>query len=70
MADETPTPKFVIERIYLQDVSLETPQPADAANRQWKPRVDLDINTSNKGIESNRFDVTLRLTITVKDQES
>lgn len=63
-------PQFGIERIFIKDVSLETPKTADTAKRPWSPRVDLDINTAQKVLESNRHEVTLRLTITVKDQET
>jgi len=68
--DKPKQPQFGIERIYIKDVSLETPKTADEAKRPWSPRVDLDLNTTQKKLESDRYEVTLRLTITVKDQES
>lgn len=67
---ENKTPAFAIERIYVKDISLETPKGAEAFKTQWKPRVDLDINTGQNKIDGDRYEVALRLTVTVKDQES
>lgn len=67
---EKKSPTFAIERIYVKDISLETPKGAEAFKVQWKPRVDLDINTGQSKLEGDRFEVALRLTVTVKDQES
>lgn len=63
-------PQFAIDRIYVKDISLEAPQGFEAFKKQWKPRVDMDINTAQKTVEGDRYEVTLRLTVTVKDQES
>ncbi|MCL4153245.1 UNVERIFIED_CONTAM: hypothetical protein GTU68_049572 [Idotea baltica] len=63
-------PQFAIDRIYVKDISLETPKGLSAFNNKWKPRVDLDINTSQSKVADDRHEVTLRLTVTVKDQES
>lgn len=68
--DAPKQPQFAIDRIYVKDISLETPQGFKAFKKQWKPRVDLDINTAQNAVEGDRFEVTLRLTVTVKDQES
>lgn len=79
MADEQTSPKengeskgpqFAIDRIFVKDISLETPKGLDAFNTKWKPRVTLDINTAQKALGDARHEVTLRVTATVKDQES
>ena len=67
---EPSTPQFAIDRIFVKDVSLESPKGLNAFNNQWKPRVDLDINTSRNSVGENLYEVVLRLTVTVKDQES
>lgn len=67
---ENSAPQFAIDRIFVKDISLETPRGLDAFAGQWKPRVDLDINTTQNPIGDNRYEVTLRLTITVKSQET
>ena len=67
---DTKAPQFIIERIFVKDISLEIPKGIEAFAKPWKPRVDLDINTAQNGIGDDRHEVTLRLTITVKSQES
>lgn len=63
-------PQFAIDRIFVKDISLETPKGVEAFSTNWKPRVSLDINTAQKGIGDSRHEVTLRVTVTVRDQES
>ena len=68
--EEQTGPQFAIERIFVKDISLETPKGLSALHNQWKPRVDLDINTAQNNVGDDRYEVTLRLTVTVKDQAS
>mgnify|MGYP000123697213 CR=1 FL=1 len=69
-AAEAPAePKFAVQRIYLKDLSFETPQGAEAFQKQWKPKVNQDLNTKSTKIEEGVYEVALRLTITVSDGE-
>lgn len=70
VAAEAPAePKFAVQRIYLKDLSFETPQGAEAFQKQWKPKVNQDLNTKSTKIEEGVYEVALRLTITVSDGE-
>ena len=66
-ADAAAEPKFAVQRIYLKDLSFETPQGAAAFQKQWQPKVSQDLNTKSSKIEDGVFEVALRLTITVSD---
>lgn len=68
--EKAPQPQFNIERIYLKDLSLECPKGYDAFIKQWKPRIDLDINNTQSKLADNLYEVVLRLTITAKDTDS
>lgn len=69
-ATETPAePKFAVQRMYLKDLSFETPQGAAGFQKQWQPKVNQDLNTKTSKIEEGVFEVALRLTITVSDGE-
>lgn len=63
------TPQFAIERIYVKDVSLETPMGIEAFSK-WQPQINLDINTRHNKIDDSRYEVVLRLTVTAKQQDS
>lgn len=59
---------FKIQRIYLKDVSYESPQtPAVfAGNTNWKPQVALHLNTESTKLENDLFESVLTVTATVK----
>ncbi|MDP6198881.1 MAG: protein-export chaperone SecB, partial [Porticoccaceae bacterium] len=61
--------KFAIQRVFLKDLSFETPQGAAAFNKQWQPKVNQDLSTKSAKIADDLFEVALRLTITVTDGE-
>jgi preprotein translocase subunit SecB len=61
--------KFAIQRIYLKDLSFETPQGPAAFDKQWQPKVSQDLSTKSVKLGDNLYEVALRLTITVSDGE-
>lgn len=61
--------QFAIERIYVKDLSLESPRGAEAF-KNWKPQINLDMNTKQTSLQDNLHEVVLTLTIKVKEQES
>lgn len=67
--DQQQGAQFAIERIYIKDVSLETPRGIEAFGN-WQPHVDLDINTRQTHLEDNRYEVVLTLTVTTKNKET
>ena len=62
-------PAFAVQRIYLKDLSFETPMGAAAFQKQWQPKVNQDLNTQSTKIADDVYEVALRLTITVTDGE-
>ena len=62
-------PQFSIQRIYLKDLSFETPQGPSAFKKKWQPKVSQDLNTKTNPVEDGLFEVALRVTITVADGE-
>ena len=62
-------PQFSIQRVYLKDLSFETPQGPAAFNKKWQPKVKQDINTKTSQVEDGIYEVALRVTITMADGE-
>jgi preprotein translocase subunit SecB len=62
-------PNFAVQRIYLKDLSFETPQGPAAFQKQWKPKVNQDLTTRSAKIDDDTYEVALRITVTVKDEE-
>jgi preprotein translocase subunit SecB len=63
------TPEFGLERFYLKDLSFESPRAPEVFTEQWKPDVQLDINSQTRGVAEDRYEVTLTVTINATDAE-
>lgn len=64
-ADEN-AQEFGIQRIYVKDVSFESPNAPQIFLEQWAPELNLDLGTKVEPLEDNVHDVTLTVTATVK----
>jgi preprotein translocase subunit SecB len=62
----TVTPEFALERIYIRDLSFESPQAPDVFREPWQPQIQLDINTRTNGLGEERFEVILTVTAHAK----
>ncbi|MCP5162775.1 MAG: protein-export chaperone SecB [Hahellaceae bacterium] len=59
-------PQFALQRIYIKDSSFESPNAPEVFQMQWKPQINLDLNTSNRKVSETQYEVLLSLTITAK----
>ncbi|SRR5690554_3218848 len=57
---------FALQRIYLKDLSFESPNSPAIFQKEWKPQVNLDLNTRNQAISPTQHEVVLSLTVTAK----
>jgi len=62
-------PVFTIQRIYVKDISFEAPHAPDIFKVEWKPEVNVDLQTKTNQLEENAYDVSLHLTVTVKVED-
>lgn len=53
-----------IKRIYLKDLSFETPMGVEAFNRAWKPKIEQELNVQVTNLDENHYEVVLLMTIT------
>lgn len=58
--------QFTIQKVYLKDVSFESPASPEVFTKKWEPEVNMEINTASKSIAEDVVEVVLTLTITVK----
>jgi preprotein translocase subunit SecB len=62
--------QFAIQKIYLKDVSFESPNSPQAfTNGDWQPQINVQINSSNQGIADDTYEVVLDITVTAKHEE-
>lgn len=60
---------FAIQRVYIKDVSFETPNVPHIFPKEWKPEVNIELNTSSQVIVENVYEVSLRVTLTTKSND-
>lgn len=63
---DAPRQEFTIQRLYVKDVSFEAPNTPLIFNEEWKPQVELDLNSTSKTINEGLFEVVLKITVTTK----
>ncbi|MDH5710169.1 MAG: protein-export chaperone SecB [Gammaproteobacteria bacterium] len=62
--------QFAIQKIYLKDVSFEAPNsPSVFADGEWKPDINVQINSSHQAVGQNIYEVLLNITVTAKKNE-
>ncbi|MFM8333265.1 MAG: protein-export chaperone SecB [Candidatus Methylumidiphilus sp.] len=66
MAEEQQAKQFIIQKIYLKDVSFETPNSPVIFTQKWEPKVDFNLSSNAQALENGLFEVSLTVTITVK----
>ncbi|RRJ83108.1 protein-export chaperone SecB [Aestuariirhabdus litorea] len=68
-ADNSKQPQFSLQRIYVKDISFESPKSPEMFRKEWRPKVNLDLNTRNSKLDEGVFEVVLALTVTVENGE-
>lgn len=62
--------QFMIQRVYVKDLSYETPNTPAVFQQQWEPELNLDLNTSHTQLENGVYEVVLTVTATVANQKT
>ncbi len=62
--NQAPNAQFHIQRIYVKDISFESPNAVAMFNKEWKPEVKLDIDTKTDKVNDTLFEVVLSVTVT------
>ena len=59
--------QFAIQKIYLKDASFESPNaPGVFQDGEWKPEINVQLNTEARPVAENINEVTLTVTVTAK----
>lgn len=67
---QAPQQQFAIQKIYLKDVSFESPNaPKVFTEGDWKPEVNIQLNSSHQSLGQNSYEVDLKITVTAKQDQ-
>jgi preprotein translocase subunit SecB len=69
MADK-PAQKFEIQKIYVKDLSFETPNSPKIFTEEWNPKTDVHIQTENDKLDENVFEIVITVTVTATHEEA
>lgn len=69
VTEDAEAPQFSLQRIYVRDLSFEAPKSPAIFRQEWTPSVSLDLNTRQKSLEGDFYEVVLTLSVTVSNGE-
>lgn len=62
--------QFIIQRIYIKNLSFETTNSPAIFQQKWEPELNLDLNTQHKELDNGVYEVALTVTATVKNNHA
>ncbi|HFD33260.1 MAG TPA: protein-export chaperone SecB [Gammaproteobacteria bacterium] len=65
-SQETVEREFQIQKIYLKDVSFETPNTPGIFQKKWEPEIGLQLGNSAVTLGDNVHEIVLTVTVTAK----
>jgi len=69
-AEDKPQLQFSLQRIYVKDISFEAPNSPEVFKQPFKPKVNLDLNTTSNKVSDDQYEVVVKVTAQVNDNES
>lgn len=61
--------QFALQKLYIKDVSFETPNSPAVFTQKWEPKVEFNLASNVQTLQENLYEVTLTVTVTVKLEE-
>lgn len=62
--------QFAIQRIYAKDVSFEAPGAPAIFSAEWKPDINIQLNTETTKLNDDNYELVLTVTVTAKQGEN
>lgn len=59
------TSNFIIQRIYVKDISFESPNTPYTFDAQWQPELEVNLETQSNPIQDTQHEVILTITAKV-----
>ena len=68
MAEESNQPErqFALQKIYVKDVSFETPHSPEVFTQKWEPKMEFNLSSNAQQLQDGLFEVRLTVTLTAK----
>mgnify|MGYP001409753156 FL=1 len=66
---QQPATQFALQRIYIKDLSFESPKSPEVFREDWQPAIELSMNTQHRQLGEDFYEIVLSLTVTAKSGE-
>lgn len=58
--------KVVVHKIYVKDLSLESPNAPAVFNEEWQPQVEINVQNTGRKVGETVYEVVLSVTVTAR----
>ncbi len=66
---DVPPQVFEIQKLYLKDVSFESPNAPQVFTQEWQPDTDIQLATRSETVQDNVHEVVLTITVTARSND-
>jgi len=66
---KAPTQNFSIARVYIKDVSMQSPQAPQVFEKAWNPKLSLQVDVTHTHVHEFLYEVVLKLNVTVNTDD-
>ena len=67
MAEQAEKQNLTIQKIYTKDISFESPNSPLVFQEEWKPEINVELNTDGQDLDEHNVEVILNVTVTAKN---
>ncbi len=68
-AAEAPAKQISIQKIFIKDMSFESPQSPQVFSDEWAPETQLNLKSSHREVAENTHEVVLTITVDARKSE-
>ena len=61
-------PQFMIQRLYVKDLSFEIPNAPEVFTKEVQPEINMDLNIQTNKLADEVYEVVLKITVTAKGE--
>lgn len=63
-------PSMRIERVYVKDISFESPKSPRVFQKSWQPEVNMEVRTKSETVGQDLYEVVVEVKLTGKQENS
>lgn len=61
--------QFGIQKLYIKDISFETPHSPACFTMAWEPKVEINLGNTTQELQEDLFEVALKVTVIAKIED-